>query len=335
MEFAHALEDGLAGLLIGRHAERRIFRSELRQRDAELFLVSLRLRLDRDLDHRLREFHLFQDHRLVGIAQRVTGARFLQARQRDDIAGIGFLDVFAVVRMHQQHAADTLFLLAGRIDDAGAARQDAGIDAAEGNGTDERIIHDLEREQSQRLLVVGPADDFLAVVVDALDGGHVDRRRKIVDDGVEQRLHALVLEGRAAQHRDRRRRSAPPCGSAASASLHRAPCRRGRQRAHRHRVRRRLRASSRDIPWPCRPYRPGISMSLNFAPSASSSQTTPFMRTRSTRPLKLFSAPIGSWIAIGLAPRRSTMSCEALEEVGAGLVHLVGEDDARNPYLSP
>ena len=47
---------------------------------------------------------------------------------------------------------------------------------------------------------------------------------------------------------------------------------------------------------------------VNFAPSVSSSQTTPFMRTRSTRPLKLFSAPIGSWIAIGLAPRRSTIS---------------------------
>ena len=200
MEFAHALENGLAGLLVGRHAERRIFRGELRQRDAELFLVGLRLRLDRDFDHRLREFHLFQDHRLVGIAQRVTGARFLQARQRDDVAGIGFLDVFAVVRMHQQHAADTLFLLAGRIDHAGAARQHAGIDAAEGDGADERVVHDLEREQSQRLLVVGLADDFVAVFIDALDRGHVDRRRQIVDHGVEQRLHALVLEGRAAQH---------------------------------------------------------------------------------------------------------------------------------------
>ena len=31
MEFAHALEDGLAGLLIGRDPERRIFRGELRQ----------------------------------------------------------------------------------------------------------------------------------------------------------------------------------------------------------------------------------------------------------------------------------------------------------------
>ena len=41
MEFAHALEDGLAGLLIGRHAERRIFGGKLRQRDVERFPVGL------------------------------------------------------------------------------------------------------------------------------------------------------------------------------------------------------------------------------------------------------------------------------------------------------
>ena len=41
MEFAHALENGLAGLLVGRHAERRILRGELRQRDIELFPVGL------------------------------------------------------------------------------------------------------------------------------------------------------------------------------------------------------------------------------------------------------------------------------------------------------
>ena len=80
----------------------------------------------------------------------------------------------------------------------------AGIDAAEGDGADERVVHDLERKQRQRLLVVRQANDFVAVFIDALDGGHVDRRRQIVHHRVEQRLHALVLEGRAAQHREER-----------------------------------------------------------------------------------------------------------------------------------
>src|SRR3954463_12318878 len=90
-------------------------------------------------------------------AKGVASPGFLEACQRDDVAGIGFLDVFAVVRMHEQHAADPLFPVARRIDDAGARYERAGIDAAKRDGADERIVHDLERKQSQRLLVVGLA----------------------------------------------------------------------------------------------------------------------------------------------------------------------------------
>ena len=53
------------------------------------------------------EVHLLQDdRRLGGIAQGVAGAGVLQAGQGDDVAGVGFLDVLAVVGVHQQHAAD-------------------------------------------------------------------------------------------------------------------------------------------------------------------------------------------------------------------------------------
>ena len=103
--------------------------------------------------------------------------------------------------MHQQHAADALFALFGRVDDAGAARQRARIDAAEGDGADEGVVHDLEAEQRQRRVVLRLAGHFFAVVrVDALDRRHVERRRQEIDDRVEQRLHALVLEGRAAEN---------------------------------------------------------------------------------------------------------------------------------------
>ena len=63
------------------------------------------------------------------------------------------------------------------------------------------IVHDLERQERHRLLVVRLALDLVALAVDALDRRHVERRRQIIDHRVEQRLHALVLEGRAAQHR--------------------------------------------------------------------------------------------------------------------------------------
>ena len=87
MEFAHALQDGLAGFLIDADAEGRVFLRETREGDAHLFLVGLRLRFDRDFDDGFREFHLFKDDRMLRIAQRVAGARFLQRRQGDDVAG--------------------------------------------------------------------------------------------------------------------------------------------------------------------------------------------------------------------------------------------------------
>ncbi len=201
MQLAHALDDGLAGFLVGMDAERRILGDELGQRDAELLLVGLRLRLDSDLDHRIGEFHLFQDHRLLRIAQRVAGAHLLEARQRHDVAGEGFLDVFAVVGVHQQHAADALFAFLGRVHHAGAAFELARIDAAEGDGADERIVHDLECQQRHRLGIQRLALDLIALEIDTNHRRHVDRRRQVIDHGVEQRLHALVLEGGAAKHR--------------------------------------------------------------------------------------------------------------------------------------
>ena len=41
--------------------------------------------------------------------------------------------------------------------------------------------------------------------IEPVDRRHVDRRRQVIDDRVEQRLHALVLERRAADHRHERR----------------------------------------------------------------------------------------------------------------------------------
>jgi len=58
VQLAHAGDDGLARLLVGADAERRVFLGEALQREAHLLLVALGLRLHRDRDHRLGELHL-------------------------------------------------------------------------------------------------------------------------------------------------------------------------------------------------------------------------------------------------------------------------------------
>ena len=60
--------------------------------------------------------------------------------------------------------------------------------------------HDLERQRGERLVRDRGALDRLALGVDAGGGRDVVRRRHVEAHRVEQRLHALVLEGRAVEH---------------------------------------------------------------------------------------------------------------------------------------
>ena len=56
-QLAHAGDDGLAGLVVGGHAEGRVLLGELLQREAHLVLLGLGLRLDGDVDNGLGELH--------------------------------------------------------------------------------------------------------------------------------------------------------------------------------------------------------------------------------------------------------------------------------------
>ena len=113
--------------------------------------------------------------------------------------------------------------------------------------------------------------------LDALDRRDVDRRRQIIDDRVEQRLHALVLEGRAAQHRHEACRRSCPCGCSASASPRRALRRRDRLRARRRPARPPARPAWRDSVCASSSRSAGISTTSNSAPSVSSRHFSAFI----------------------------------------------------------
>ena len=89
-----------------------------------------------------------------------------------------------------------------RVEDAVAGLERAGVDAKVRQLADVRVGHDLEGERGERLPRVGPAlEPPLGLRVDPVHRRHVERARQVVDDVVEQQLHALVLEGGAEQHR--------------------------------------------------------------------------------------------------------------------------------------
>jgi len=118
------------------------------------------------------------------------------------------LDVFAVVGVHLQDAADALLFAFDRVEDHIAGIQHAGIDAEEHQLAEERVGHDFEAERGERFTVIGLAHQRGGVVVGgrvrarAANRRHLDRARQVVNHAVQHRLHALVLERRAAEHRD-------------------------------------------------------------------------------------------------------------------------------------
>src|SRR4029077_10171445 len=73
--------------------------------------------------------------------------------------------------------------------------QNTGINPDVGNVPDERVRHNFERKSGKRLLVRGaPQGRFVVFRIYTFDWWNIYRGRQIVDDSVEQRRDAFVLE---------------------------------------------------------------------------------------------------------------------------------------------
>ena len=171
----------------------------------ELVLVGLRLGLDGQSDDGLGERDRLQQDRVRLVAQRVPGRDLLEADGGGDLAGADGLALLAAVGVHLEDAADALLAARRRVVDVRARLEHARVDAEVRQLADERVGHDLERERAERLVEARLALELLAGLrVEAVHGALVERRGQVVDDRVEQRLDALVLERGAAQDgRDR------------------------------------------------------------------------------------------------------------------------------------
>ena len=87
VQFAHARDDGLAGVVVGAHGERRVLLRQLGQGHAHLLLVGLGLRLNCNLDDRLGKIDRLEYNRIALTANGVAGDQVLQADRGADVAG--------------------------------------------------------------------------------------------------------------------------------------------------------------------------------------------------------------------------------------------------------
>ena len=103
--------------------------------------------------------------------------------------------------MHHEDTSDAFFLVLGGVKDVRTRLKSTRVATEERELADERVRHDLECKTGERRRIAGFAlFDGNAVHERALDVRNVERGRHIVDDSVEQFLHALVLERTAAGH---------------------------------------------------------------------------------------------------------------------------------------
>src|SRR5450759_383171 len=202
VQFAHAGDDRLPGLLVLADLEGRVLLGQALDRGTELFLVGLRLRLDRDVDDRSRETHRLQDHRLLRVAEGVAGGGVLQADHRDDLASVDAGALLPVVGVHLHDLADALLLVLGGVEHRRAGMQPAGVHPDVGQLPKVLVSHALERQRGERLLLAGMADDLGPLVAHRVSGDRpdVERAGQELHHGVEHGLNALVLERGAAEH---------------------------------------------------------------------------------------------------------------------------------------
>ncbi len=137
----------------------------------------------------------------LGCAAYVSPAGAIDAHDSDDVAGGGLVDFFALIGVHQ-HDPTEAFLTVGALVVVGVALLDAALINASECQLAEWIIDNLEGHSDKGLVGIGNKHFGFAFAFagDGLDFP-VQRRRQVADHGVDQRLHADVLDGGAEEDR--------------------------------------------------------------------------------------------------------------------------------------
>ena len=157
--------------------------------------------LDRHHHDRFRERHPLQNQGVLDVTQSIARGRLAETDGRHDITGRGYLDIFALVRVHPQQSRYPFLVTGGSVQEVGAGVYFAGVHPQIGQATDIRVGHNFESQGRNRFIFGRLADnllfEFIYIVTD--DRGHIERRRKEIDDGVKQLLDTFVLERRTGQ----------------------------------------------------------------------------------------------------------------------------------------
>src|SRR3989338_7753639 len=159
------------------------------------------LKVGSSSERRFNAIPIFSWSALVFVSEIVRSLRILQAYGGGNFSGENLFHLFSLVRLEAHDSAQALFGLRGRIIDISAALNGTGVHAEEGELANEGICLKLEGKCREWLLVRGVAHYLLARPrISALDRRNVEGARQVINDGVEHKLNALVLQSRASHN---------------------------------------------------------------------------------------------------------------------------------------
>ena len=187
-------------------AQRGILAGQLLQAERHLLDALLGLRLDRDVDHRDREGHALQHHRVARRSASVSPVpvSFSPTKAAMSPATTSLISSRLSACIWNMRPMRSRWPLVVFIT-VSPACSTPRVDAHEGQVPYLSLMilkaRPAKGSSSRAGMMRRSALVLGALLGRDLDAGDVGRARQVVDHRVEQRLHALVLEGGAAEHR--------------------------------------------------------------------------------------------------------------------------------------
>ena len=147
MELAHTGNDGLACLRIAVSAECGVFFCKLCKSLAHLSLSRFCLGLDSKLNNGLRKFHGLQNNGMAVITNSIAGCGKLKPYGSGNIAGIYFIKLGSLVRVHLQDTSHTFFFIFCGIQYIGTGIHCTGVNSEECQFSYKGVCHNLESQR--------------------------------------------------------------------------------------------------------------------------------------------------------------------------------------------
>src|SRR5438270_13323857 len=134
---------------------------------------------------------------MILVAEGVAGGDVLDSDNGRNVARIAGLDVFAFVRLNLNQTRYALAFVRARIIDGVAFTEGARINSKENELAHKWIAPKLERERAKVAVVVRwRLHRLVRIGIHAFGRRNIQRAWEVIDHGVDQVLHAFILERR-------------------------------------------------------------------------------------------------------------------------------------------